>query len=686
MSILAAMTATEARYQQREAQRSGQLADVPYRNGLEAGESGSPWFFARGLQAARAVGRLQVRDDQGNEHGRGTAFLVSPRLLLTTQQLLPSPAHAIASRVEFDEEESISGVTPASTVVALAPEQLFLSDAALDYTLVAVVPDPSLAPCGWLPLIEEPGPLRVGDRLSLIQHADGEAKQLVIRQTLVLDVFDPFLVYRGDSATATSGAPLFNDQWEVVGWHHSGVAKRNDQGDVLNQDAIPWNAGMGEQRIAWLAQEGVRVSALVRHIRNQVLPAEAESLRQELLEAIPPPMGTPDGAKPLPGEVWLPEQEPATLPPPVEEDQTVVNQTLMVAPPLNGTATWTIPLRVSLSFGAPVLEGATPAMEATADGMLERWSLFGSRPPAAPAPMPAASAPVTMAAGSADFRLASLAATSFDWQTSLSLCLASELAYKSAAEVKAQARVWGFSDGVFVEKGAAQGFLAWSATLAMVAFRGTESTADWLSNLHLTSSTLPGVGRVHTGFLEQFKALRPALESLLIGRSGLPLLVTGHSLGGAIALVAAASWAATRPVRALYTYGQPAVAADKGTAAAINAALTGRYHRLVNDADIVPRVPPGFRHGGHLLRFDRRGRVTSQEPPAVSGPSGTRGLGDGDSPSTLEGEPMLTGEEFETLQGELRMAVATRNPAGTRGLIGDHMLPGYLSRIRQQLS
>jgi hypothetical protein len=236
-----------------------------------------------------------------------------------------------------------------------------------------------------------------------------------------------------------------------------------------------------------------------------------------------------------------------------------------------------------------------------------------------------------------------------------------------------------------VEKGAAQGFLAWTSGLAMVAFRGTESTADWLSNLHLTTRSLPGVGRVHAGFLEQFQALRPALESLLIGRSSLPLLVTGHSLGGAIAVVAASTWAPTRPVQALYTYGQPAVAADNNTVTTINAALAGRYHRLVNDADIVPRVPPGYRHGGHLLHFDKRGGVTSKEPPPVSRPGGTRSVGEGAGPSTLADEPMLSVEEFQSLQGQLRSAATTRGAAGSRGLISDHMLPGYLSRIRQQI-
>ena len=287
---------------------------------------------------------------------------------------------------------------------------------------------------------------------------------------------------------------------------------------------------------------------------------------------------------------------------------------------------------------------------------------------------------------SADFRLASLTQTSFDWQKALSLCLASELSYSPAARVRVQARAWGFSDCAFVEQGAAQGFLAWTANMAMVAFRGTESTADWLSNLHLTTRVVPGLGRVHAGFLEQFQALRPQLERLLDARPTLPLQVTGHSLGGAIAALAATTWATTRPVQALYTYGQPAVAADSSTANAMAAALQGRWHRLVNDADIVPRVPPGYKHGGQLLRFDSQGRVTSEAAVATAGAPNARSAGaEAMVTATSAADSMLSAQEFQALQDQLQRTGTTRGLEGSRGLISDHMLPGYLSRIRQQI-
>ncbi len=54
----------------------------------------------------------------------------------------------------------------------------------------------------------------------------------------------------------------------------------------------------------------------------------------------------------------------------------------------------------------------------------------------------------------------------------------------------------------------------------------------------------------------------------------------------------------------------------ESAATAIGTALAGRHHRLVNDADIVLRVPPGYRHSGQLLHFNDRGQVKVVKEPA----------------------------------------------------------------------
>ena len=136
----------------------------------------------------------------------------------------------------------------------------------------------------------------------------------------------------------------------------------------------------------------------------------------------------------------------------------------------------------------------------------------------------------------------------------------------------------------------------------VLAFRGTEKkVSDWLTDARCVPE-VQGEARVHTGFLEAFAAKKDAtgrtakevVEDILArpgARDGagrpLPLFITGHSLGGALALLA------TRLVApdmngACYTFGAPRV----GNYEYFRFVRTPVY-RVVNSADVVPRVPPG---------------------------------------------------------------------------------------------
>jgi endonuclease G, mitochondrial len=177
----------------------------------------------------------------------------------------------------------------------------------------------------------------VGEHVNIIQHPNGEPKQLALRENQTVDLLDDFLHYQTDTAPGSSGSPVFNDQWEIVALHHSGVPRRDDRGRLLTRDGTPWTADMGEHRIDWIANEGARVSRIVRHVKEQTLSTDAQrSLRSEMLEADPDEgplfssLGESGGAA---------SRSATTEGPPsfsVGED---------------GSAVWTLPLRVSVSLG-----------------------------------------------------------------------------------------------------------------------------------------------------------------------------------------------------------------------------------------------------------------------------------------------------------------------------------------------
>jgi endonuclease G, mitochondrial len=135
-------------------------------------------------------------------------------------------------------------------------------------------------------LIEEEGKVVVKEAVSIIQHPNGEPKQLAIRENRVVDILPDFVHYQTDTAPGSSGSPVLNDQWEVVALHHSGVPKRDANGNILAIDGSIWKPSMGDQKIDWISNEGVRVSRIMADVKSHSLQSDAAGeLRDTLFSA-----------------------------------------------------------------------------------------------------------------------------------------------------------------------------------------------------------------------------------------------------------------------------------------------------------------------------------------------------------------------------------------------------------------
>ncbi|KOU61512.1 hypothetical protein ADK57_27545 [Streptomyces sp. MMG1533] len=246
-----------------------------------ASELQSVNFLARGARAARAVARISVVEG-GRRAGFGTGFLVGERLLLTNNHVLPDVATATGSFAEFDLESDVDGVPKPVDSYDLAPAELFVTDVELDYTLVAVaVGSDGRRPGavhGGLKLIAQQGKIVIGEPVNVVGHPDGRPKELAVRDNALLNQLPQFLHYRTDTEPGNSGSPVFNDQWEVVALHHAGVPAPDGEG--------------------WIANEGARVSAILRHLAGVELPPEQKRLLAELGPQAAPVGTAPSGAVP----------------------------------------------------------------------------------------------------------------------------------------------------------------------------------------------------------------------------------------------------------------------------------------------------------------------------------------------------------------------------------------------------
>ncbi|MFJ7332292.1 trypsin-like serine peptidase [Streptomyces sp. NPDC101116] len=267
-------------------------------------------FLPRGVRAGATVARITLRRG-GRELPHGTGFLVSPRLLMTNHHVLPDESFARNCFAEFNAQVTADNVPDTVVRMELDPGAFFTADQRLDFALVALAATPDgPAPgdvFGWNRLSVQIGKLVLGEKVNIIGHPSGRLKEIALRDNAVLVRLDDFVHYTTDTEPGNSGSPVFNDQWEVVALHHSGVPKKDDQGRVLRKDGRPWQQGDGDDAIEWVANEGVRISSILKHLAG----LELDPARRALLAGMGPDTGLDQAVATAPA---LPSASPGAQP------------------------------------------------------------------------------------------------------------------------------------------------------------------------------------------------------------------------------------------------------------------------------------------------------------------------------------------------------------------------------------
>jgi triacylglycerol lipase len=208
--------------------------------------------------------------------------------------------------------------------------------------------------------------------------------------------------------------------------------------------------------------------------------------------------------------------------------------------------------------------------------------------------------------------------TNFSLVNAFGCARVSSLAYKDANERKRTAKEWGFYKFSDFTRGPHFGILLGNEDMILVAFRGTDELADWKSNLNIFFKRSP-LGWVHRGFMKATELFWPELPQRIseFRDRNQDIWITGHSLGGALAVLAVAKLLDKYGlhIRGLYTFGQPPVGTLR-FGMKLKEKFSNRYFRFVNQTDAVSDLPIFFRyHTGEVRYFDTIGSLWFGDPP-----------------------------------------------------------------------
>jgi pimeloyl-ACP methyl ester carboxylesterase len=221
-----------------------------------------------------------------------------------------------------------------------------------------------------------------------------------------------------------------------------------------------------------------------------------------------------------------------------------------------------------------------------------------------------------------------MAETEFDLGNARAMMWLSQLAYETADESKVREilKAWDLEMRAFKSNDPVTGLPPRSACVVVagglgatfVSFAGTDpiKVEDWITDFSIRQNTMT----LHSGFQAAVESVWQLIEAAIkSGPPQQPLFFAGHSLGGALAIIAAERVLRQLKVRAkaVYTFGSPRTGGAEFFKN-YTPELGDSTFRVVHGTDLVAAVPPSlmgdFHHVGRAIRCKTDGLFDAQTP------------------------------------------------------------------------
>ncbi len=193
-------------------------------------------FMSKALTAARGIGRILW---EGGRFCSG-GFLIPENLVVTCRGILPNFQTAQRASFQLDYYVKDDGSFSDSIQIPFDPQKYFTIITELDLTVVALRNMPGLDisdRCIQLFSSSDPA---IGEGVSIIHYPGGEPLKISVLDGEMLQYDKESFIHTCPTVAGSSGAPIFNSNWQVIGVHHFGgmmTLKGETQKRLLN-DAI----------------------------------------------------------------------------------------------------------------------------------------------------------------------------------------------------------------------------------------------------------------------------------------------------------------------------------------------------------------------------------------------------------------------------------------------------------------
>lgn len=214
-------------------------------------------FLEAGIQRAKSVAFIKKKKSGA------TGFLIAKDILLTNNHVFPGSEVAKECEVIFNFENDLNGNPKPIDVYTCNPEDFFYTNPTLDFSLVRInkkkteggllprenklLEDSIVFPgerWGYTPLISREK-VDIGSALIIIQHPEMRAKEIAVHDSKIIipekesgtetDSTDQdlsMIVYTTDTEAGSSGSPIYNVNWDLVGLHRGSTKFKEEPVNV----------------------------------------------------------------------------------------------------------------------------------------------------------------------------------------------------------------------------------------------------------------------------------------------------------------------------------------------------------------------------------------------------------------------------------------------------------------------